>query len=104
MTPTVTIKPQARLDLLQTFVFIGERNLPAAERFTAAAEADCATLAAMPGMGRLREFGRPDLADVRSWPVGGFNDYLIFYRPTATGIDVLRVIHGARDVDALFGA
>ena len=42
MTPTVTIKPQARLDLLQTFVYIGEQNLPAAERFTAAADADFA--------------------------------------------------------------
>ena len=57
----------------------------------------------MPGMGRLREFDRPDLADIRSWPVGGFEDYLIFYRPVPTGIDVLRVVHGARDIAALFG-
>ncbi len=98
----VTIKPQARLELLQIFIHIGEQNLSAAEKFTAAAEADCETLARMPGIGRMREFARPDLSDIRSWPIGGFNDYLIFYRPTASGIDVLRVIHGARDIDRIF--
>ena len=101
--PAVTIKPQARLDLLQLFIYIGEQNLPAADRFTAAAARACDQLAAMPGMGRRREFTEPALADIRSWPIGGFEDYLIFYRPSTTGIDVLRVLHGARDIDALFG-
>jgi toxin ParE1/3/4 len=96
------IKPQARLDLLQIFIYIGEQNLSAAERFTVAVETDCETLARMPGMGRSRQFLRPELADIRSWPVGGFQDYLIFYRPGPAGIDVLRVIHGARDIDQLF--
>jgi hypothetical protein len=31
VSATVTIKPPARLDLLQAFIYIGERNLPAAE-------------------------------------------------------------------------
>ena len=93
--PTVTIKPQARLDLLEAFAYIGERDLPAAERFTGAAERAFDQLATMPGMGRRRAFANPDLADLRSWTLGGF--------PTPTGIDVLRVLHDARDIDALFG-
>ena len=32
------------------------------------------------------------------WPVASFEDYLIFYRPTKRGIDVVRVLHGARDL------
>lgn len=31
-----------------------------------------------------------------------FDDYLIFYRPIETGIEVLRVVSGYRDLDALF--
>ena len=31
-------------------------------------------------------------------------DYLIFYVVSDDGVDIVRVIHGARDVDALLGA
>jgi toxin ParE1/3/4 len=82
--------------------YIGERNLDAAERFLVAAEETFLKLAEMPQMGRLREFSQPHLADIRSWPIRGFENYLIFYRAMAIGIDVLRVIHGARDIDRLF--
>jgi len=43
---------------------------------------------------------RPDLGDeVQSWPEG---NYIIFYRSNDEGIDVLRFLHGARDLDRLF--
>ena len=52
----------------------------------------------MPGMGPAR----PDLApDLRYLPVAS---YLIFYRPITGGIEVARVIHGARDVLTLLQA
>jgi toxin ParE1/3/4 len=38
-------------------------------------------------------------ADVRSFPVGR---YVVFYVPIDAGIDVVRVLHSARDVDAIF--
>jgi len=102
MSRGITSKPQARIDLLEYFIYIGERNLDAAERFLVAAEEACRKLSEMPGMGRLREFAQPELAGIRSWPIGGFENYLIFYRETSEGVDVLRVIHGARDIDRLF--
>jgi len=47
-------------------------------------------------MGRLRD----ELADgLRSFPVGR---YVIFYRPIPKGIEIVRVLHGARDLDAIF--
>ena len=95
-------KPEARLDLLQHFVYIGENNLPAAKRFLKAVAEDLQNLAAMPGMGRMREFKRPDLHGVRSWPVGGFENYLIFYEATEDRLTVLRVLHGARDINRIF--
>jgi toxin ParE1/3/4 len=95
-------KPEARLDLVQHFVYIGENNLGAARRFLKAVADDLQKLATMPGMGRMREFRRADLHRVRSWPVSGFENYLIFYEATDERLDVLRVLHGARDIDRIF--
>jgi toxin ParE1/3/4 len=42
----------------------------------------------------------PELAsELRRFPVVGF---LIFYRGASYGIEVLRVLHGARDIEAVF--
>jgi len=61
------------------------------------------TLAANPGLGRLRNFRNPRLNGVRFWPVSGFDSYVIFYRATSDGIEGLHVYHGARDIEALIG-
>ena len=90
-------------DALQIFVYIGERNMEAAERFLQALDSDLKKLAEMPGMGPIRDFGDVGLAEVRSWPVSGFRDYLIFYRPTAEHLEALRVLHGARDLERAMG-
>ena len=89
-------------DALEIFVFIGEQNLDAAERFLRALNADLTKLAEMPGMGAIRHFSDPRLKDVRSWPVTGFRDYLLVYRPAASRIEALRLIHGARDIERTF--
>ncbi len=39
---------------------------------------------------------------MRGWRVRGFDNYLIFYRPLAQDIDVLRVVYGTRDLPGLF--
>lgn len=47
-------------------------------------------------MGRAR----PELGPaIRSFPIG---KYVVFYEPIQDGIDVFRVLSGARDVDAVF--
>jgi len=55
-------------------------------------------------LGPLRTFGRIDLSGLRSLPVQGFEKHLVFYRPPKEGIEVVRVLHGARDLDLLFDA
>jgi len=49
-----------------------------------------------PGMGQARPELRPRF---RSFPVGR---YLLFYRPLRGGIELVRVIHGARDLRQVF--
>ena len=45
---------------------------------------------------------RPELApEVRSFSAGR---YVIFYRPIANGVAIVRVLHGARDIEAIFDA
>src|SRR5512135_801317 len=38
---------------------------------------------------------------VRSWSVSGFERHDVFYRPIEEGIEVIRVLHGARDLENL---
>jgi len=42
-------------------------------------------------------------ADVRLWRVRGFENYLIFYRPLADGVQIERVIHAAQDYQQILG-
>lgn len=99
MNRRVTRHRKAKRDVLRAFVYIGENNLDAAERFLAAFDRDVRRLAEMPGIGARREFANPKLADLRSLPITGFTNYLIFYRYDDQHVQILRVIHGARDVE-----
>jgi toxin ParE1/3/4 len=55
-------------------------------------------------MGRPRAFDTPHLVDIRSWSIREFPSVLIFYRPSGHGIEVIRVLHGARDIEAILEA
>jgi toxin ParE1/3/4 len=39
---------------------------------------------------------------MRVWPVKGFENHLIFFRPIDGGIEVIRVLHAARDIESVF--
>ena len=96
--PRVTRRPLAAADILDIWDHIAEDSLPAADRRVDRLGSELALLATQPTMGRARE----ELAlGVRSFP---FGRYVIFYVPLDDGIDVARVLHGARDMDALFDA
>ena len=72
-------------------------NMRAADRLVVLLHRAAKQLATMPGMEPLR----PELDEgIHSYPVG---NYLIFYRETNDGIEVLRILHGARDLRHLPG-
>jgi toxin ParE1/3/4 len=97
------LAPCVEDELWAIWDYIAQDNPGAATRVIEAAYETFRSLAAAPGLGRPRKFRDPRLKGVRSWRVSGFDNYLIFYRPTPDGIQVLHVYHGARDIDALFG-
>jgi toxin ParE1/3/4 len=88
---------QANLDLLEIYNYYAEqRSADAAERMLRSIADTCEQIAAMPGMGRSREELAPGL---RSFPSGS---YILYYRPLEDGIRLLRVLHGARNIEDLF--
>jgi toxin ParE1/3/4 len=83
---------QAEADLDQITDYYSATSPAAGLRVLNAIEARCRQLANHPRMGRARG----DLAPgVRSSAV---HQYVIFFLATDGGIDVLRVLHGARDI------
>lgn len=98
-----TLSPAAQEDLDQIHAYISEDNPEAADRVLEAALATFQDLARMPDMGRPRIFKHSELSGIRSLRVAGFRNYLVFYRSEAGGVSIVRVLHGARDLDALFG-
>lgn len=92
---------QAKRDLIDHFVLIGEDNLNAAERFLDRVESAINQLADMPKIGSPRPMNNPRLEGLRVWPVPGFRRYLIFYLQIEDTVTVLRVLHSARDHGSL---
>ncbi len=86
----------ARTDLDEIWFYIAQDNVDAADKFIRVIVSRFSRLAAMPQLGRRREELSPRL---RSFPVGR---YVIFYRPMENGIEIARVLHGARDFPPLF--
>jgi toxin ParE1/3/4 len=65
-------------------------------RFIESIVEKCDLYASRPNLGEAC----PDLGnDVRRFPVG---NYVVFYRPLPDGIEVLRVLHGSRDIPAIW--
>ena len=64
----------------------------------------CYSLAETPGIGVIRDFGNPAPKGMRMSAVPGFPNHLVFYTVSATNLNVLRVLHGARDLQQLFAA
>ena len=92
--PEVRLRPQARQDVLELWVYIAKENEPAADRLLGRIDSALTLLSENPAAGRQR----PELViGLRSFPVG---EYILFYRPTEDGIDLVRVLHGYRDIES----
>ncbi len=87
----------ADADLDSIWLYIAADSVVAAERQMQNFEAAERRLGEFPELGPTRPDLRPDL---RSWTVG---PYLILYRIDPDALTIVRVLHGARDLPALFG-
>ena len=104
MSRTIVVRPLADRDLDELFDYLASEDPRAARRFYQAAQATFEALAESPGLGGRWESGKSELREYRVWPIRGFKNHLIFYRPIDGGIEIIRVLHGARDLESLFGS
>ncbi len=92
---SVSLRPQAEEDLAEIWAYIAEDSPAQADAFISKIDRQFRSLARHPFMGRHRPELLPDL---RSFPL---ERYVIFYFPNKGGIEVVRVLHGARDLQSL---
>lgn len=87
------LSPDTLQDPQDVWDFIALDNVPAADELENEFFEAFDMLAERPGMGHTRS----DLSvrDVRFWPVGS---YLIVYRSNPTALQIVAVLHGARDL------
>ncbi len=88
-------------DLIDLAYHIALDNVEAAYQFLDRAEETFRDLERMPLMGSTREFQGPTLNGIRMWRVKGFPKHLLFYRPIKDGVEIIRVLHSARDIAGL---
>ena len=87
---------QARADLADIWQYIARNDEAATDRVLEMIDQKLILLSDSPYLGKERF----DLySELRSFAV---KSYLIFYRPLNNGIEVIRVLHGARDIENLF--
>lgn len=94
--PRVLKTPAADQDLFEIGTYIAKDNPVAADRLLVKINERLDLLANAPFIGAPREEFAPGL---RSSPVG---NYVVFYQPISNGIEVIRVLHGARNLRRIF--
>jgi plasmid stabilization system protein ParE len=90
------VTPLAARDLVGIWDSLAETSPAAADRVLQALQRSMRKLSREPGIGHLRE----DLADRRHRFFLVYS-YLVVYRPDTKPLQVLRVLHAARDVQSL---
>ncbi|MBL8827278.1 MAG: type II toxin-antitoxin system RelE/ParE family toxin [Planctomycetaceae bacterium] len=88
--------PQARIDSASIVQTIARDNRSAALHFGDELRANCRRLAAHPLIGEAQpDLGRGNLRAM------GCGNYIIYYRVVANAVEIVRIIHGARQQDRL---
>ncbi len=101
--PQILKRPAAKRDLVDHFDYLEEHgSIRIANRFLSAAGQTMRSLARLPFGGTLQETEHTELAGMRKRRIKGFRNHLIFYFPLPDGIDVVRIVHAARDLERLF--
>ncbi|HEX3093237.1 MAG TPA: type II toxin-antitoxin system RelE/ParE family toxin [Candidatus Angelobacter sp.] len=86
-------------DLFEIWSYIARDNPEAANAVEEAIYRACALLANAPLAGRIR----PDLTHLplRFWFVQPYRNYVIVYDPSTKPLQIIRVLHGARNISTL---
>ncbi|MBW4619429.1 MAG: type II toxin-antitoxin system RelE/ParE family toxin [Cyanosarcina radialis HA8281-LM2] len=90
------IAPSSSRDLDRIAEYFLERNVEAGEKLFREFNQKCFNLVKFPNLGRSYSHIRPNL---RGLPLDG---YIIIYEVSNEGVNILRVVNGRQDLEALF--
>jgi len=88
--------PQTVADLFDIWSFIAEDKPAAADRVEEVVFRACDLLADSPQVGRMRAVLTP--LPLRFWVVQPYSNYLIVYDSEKRPLQVIRILHAARDL------
>ena len=89
--------PQAEADLFEIWRYgAAEFSSKQADMHLRKLSAACVQLAEWPNSGRARTEIAPELRSVLVSP------HVVFYRVTGIAVQIVRILHGRRDLDAIF--
>jgi toxin ParE1/3/4 len=94
--PEITVTKQAKQHLIEIWVYVADNNSAAANKLLDTLNKKIGTLADHPLLGPAR----PDIAPHLRYLISG--NYLILYRVLGDDVGIVRVLHGARNLSALF--
>ncbi len=102
MTARYRVLPAADRDLDDQAAYLAAHaSLDTALRLYDAAGSTFSRLADRPGLGERWPSTNPRLADLRVWRIQHFDRHLIFYRPVDDGVEIVRILHAARDLESV---
>ena len=99
----IVLTDAAVSDILEQAAWYEEQSgLRLAHRWEQAVTSVLLRIATTPAAGAQCTFKAADLKGVRRMPVPRFPKHLVFYRFDSQELIVLRIVHGARDLESLF--
>ena len=99
----IVLTDVAANDILEQAAWYQEQvGLKLARRWEQAVTSVLLRVATAPSAGAPCTFKAADLKGVRRMPVPRFPKHLVFYRLLKQELIILRIVHGARDLESLF--
>lgn len=94
---------QAEIDIAGHALYLANQRATrgVALRFFEETESISRKLAEFPKLGAVRESVGPSVPTLRAIPVPNFPKYLVLYREVDDGVEILRVLHGSQDIEAI---
>ncbi len=98
----IVLRDTAKADILEVFIYLATKaSAEVADSFLDALEIAWRLLETFPSVGIELSGYSSDIRTLRRWPVPKFTNYLVYYRLHASNVDILRVLHGSRDIRML---
>ncbi|HZL34988.1 MAG TPA: type II toxin-antitoxin system RelE/ParE family toxin [Tepidisphaeraceae bacterium] len=101
MIHSLRISPATIADVDEAAHFIARDNVDAALRFYDSIDLTFRQIREHPQRSPLYALDEIRLASLRRWPVVRFRKHLIFYLIDGDDIQVIRILHGARNIPAI---